>query len=41
MKQDTGKIQVEIRAAEGGDDSNLLVEQQFIVYEKLCSVHCL
>ena len=27
---------VEIRAAEGGEDAKLLVEDQMIIYQKLC-----
>jgi protein subunit release factor A len=29
-------IIVEIRAAEGGEDSKLLVEDQFRIYDKTC-----
>jgi len=28
---------VEIRAAEGGDDAKLLVQEQFRIYGRLCS----
>lgn len=30
---------VEIRAAEGGDDSKLLVEDQFVIYGRLAARH--
>jgi protein subunit release factor A len=33
----TNKIIVEIRAAEGGQDSKLLVEDMFAIYGKLCT----
>lgn len=32
---------VEIRAAEGGDDSKLLVKDQVGIYTKLAQRHCL
>lgn len=32
---------VEIRAAEGGDDAKLLVEEQFSIYCKLAAKRCL
>jgi protein subunit release factor A len=28
---------VEIRAAEGGDDAKLIVQEQFTIYARLCS----
>ena len=31
------KVIVEIRAAEGGEDARLLVEDQFVVYAKLAT----
>lgn len=35
-KEDTmSTILIEIRAAEGGDDAKLLVEEQFAIYGKL------
>lgn len=34
-------IIVEIRAAEGGDDSKLLVNDQLGIYKKYCTIHCL
>jgi protein subunit release factor A len=34
-------ITVEIRAAEGGDDAKLLVEDQAAVYGKFCKRACL
>lgn len=30
-----GAVIVEIRAAEGGDDAKLLVDDQFVIYAKL------
>ena len=30
------KIVIEIRAAEGGADAKLLVNDQFVIYAKLC-----
>jgi len=30
---------VEIRAAEGGDDAKLLVEEQLKIYGKACMLH--
>lgn len=35
------KLIVEIRAAEGGNDAKLLVEDQFSIYEKLGRRECL
>lgn len=35
------KIFLEIFAAEGGDDSKLLVENHLSVYTKLCAKNCL
>ena len=32
---------VEIRAAEGGEDAKLLVEDQFSIYRKLAARKCL
>lgn len=32
---------VEIRAAEGGTDAKLLVEDQFAIYQKVASRYCL
>lgn len=34
-------IVMEIRAAEGGDDAKLLVEDQLAVYTKIAANHCL
>lgn len=34
-------IIIEIRAAEGGIDSKMLVEDQFKIYTKRCTQHCL
>jgi protein subunit release factor A len=34
-------IILEIRAAEGGADAKLLVEEQFGVYQKVARRHCL
>jgi protein subunit release factor A len=34
-------VLIEIRSAEGGDDSKLLVEDQFAVYLKAVQLHCL
>jgi len=31
-------IIVELRAAEGGDDAKLLVEEQFKIYSKVCAL---
>ena len=35
------KAIVEIRAAEGGDDSKLLVQDQFVIYQKFAKRACL
>jgi protein subunit release factor A len=35
------RIQIEIRAAEGGADAKLLVNEQFSIYKKLASRNCL
>lgn len=32
---------VEIRAAEGGDDAKLLVQDQFVIYNKMAVRECL
>ncbi len=32
---------VEIRAAEGGNDAKLLVEDQFVIYKKMATRQCL
>lgn len=32
---------IEIRAAEGGTDSKLLVEDQWIIYQKMAAKECL
>jgi protein subunit release factor A len=32
---------IEIRAAEGGEDSKLLVIEQFGIYAKTAKLHCL
>lgn len=32
---------VEIRAAEGGDDAKLLVQDQYAIYQKVASRYCL
>lgn len=32
---------VEIRAAEGGDDAKLLVQDQFAIYKKAAARYCL
>jgi protein subunit release factor A len=34
-------VLVEIRAAEGGEDSKLLVEDQLRIYSKMASLECL
>ena len=34
-------ILIEIRAAEGGADAKLLVEDQMVVYAKAASLNCL
>ena len=34
-------VSVEIRSAEGGTDSKLLVEDMFTIYTKLCVRECL
>lgn len=34
-------ISVEIRAAEGGDDAKLLVQDQAAIYQRFCKRHCL
>jgi len=34
-------VRVEIRAAEGGLDSKLLVDDQFDIYRKYCGLECL
>lgn len=34
-------IIVEIRAAEGGEDAKLLVEEQFTIYSRLALRNCL
>ena len=34
-------ITLEIRSGEGGDDSKLLIEDQFKIYKKYCYRHCL
>jgi protein subunit release factor A len=34
-------IIVEIRAAEGGDDAKLLVNDQYDIYCKYCALECL
>lgn len=34
-------VLVEIRAAEGGDDSKLLVRDQMAIYAKAAKLHCL
>ncbi len=34
-------IIIEIRAAEGGADSKLLVEDQFVIYSKMAVKECL
>ena len=33
------KAIVEIRAAEGGDDAKLLVDEMYSIYKKACSVN--
>jgi protein subunit release factor A len=35
------KYLVEVRASEGGEDSKLLVEDQFVVYMRIVKSHCL
>ena len=37
----SSKIMVEIRAAEGGADAKLLVEEQYDIYVKAGKSHCL
>ena len=32
---------IEIRSAEGGEDSKLLVQDQFTIYSKLATLECL
>ncbi len=32
---------VEIRAAEGGKDAKLLVEDQYVIYQKMAQRYCL
>ncbi len=32
---------VEIRAAEGGDDAKLLVQDQYAIYQKMATRECL
>lgn len=32
---------IEIRAAEGGDDAKLLVQDQFVIYNKMAVRECL
>ena len=34
-----GKVFVEVRAAEGGDDAKLLVHEQIGVYKRVCVTH--
>ena len=34
-------IFVEIRAAEGGDDAKMLVQEQFVIYRKVTQRYCL
>lgn len=34
-------IILDIKAAEGGDDSKLLVEEQYSIYAKFCARNCL
>ena len=34
-------VLIELRAAEGGDDAKLLVQDQFKIYKKLCVLECL
>lgn len=34
------KVRIEIRAAEGGDDSKLLVKDQAALYAKTCQRRC-
>ncbi len=34
-------VVVEIRAAEGGDDAKLLVQDQFVIYNKMAVRECL
>lgn len=34
-------VLVEIRAAEGGDDAKLLVNEQFAIYRAIAARHCL
>ena len=38
---DTSLVIVEIRAAEGGADAKVLVEEQLAIYVKLASRRCL
>jgi protein subunit release factor A len=35
------EVIVEIRAAEGGNDAKLLVQDQFVIYSKLGARRCL
>lgn len=35
------KILLEIKAAEGGDDAKLLVQDHYSVYTKVCRRNCL
>ncbi len=32
---------IEIRAAEGGEDAKLLVQDQFTIYQKMATLECL
>lgn len=32
---------VEIRAAEGGEDAKMLVQDQYIIYQKMATQECL
>ena len=34
-----GRVLIEVRAAEGGDDAKLLVIEQIGVYKKACILH--
>lgn len=37
----TNQVIVEIRAAEGGKDSKILVDYQLDIYSKACTKYCL